>query len=136
MVEFFFEDIDFSPAAPQALREWIDRVVEKEEHIVGDINFIYCSDPFLLNINKTYLNLHNFTDVITFDLSINPDTIAGDIFISIDRVRSNSIKYQEPFTVELKRVMVHGVLHLLGYNDKSVEEQQEMSKKEEAYLSL
>ncbi len=136
MVEFFCEDIDFSLPAPQTLREWIDRVVENEDHIVGDINFIYCSDPFLLNINKTYLNLQTFTDIITFDQSTNPDTIAGDIFISIDQVRSNSIKYQEPFRVELKRVMVHGVLHLLGYNDKSVEEQQEMSKKEEAYLSL
>jgi rRNA maturation RNase YbeY len=136
VVEFFCEDIDFSPAAPQALREWIDGVVANEGHIVGDINFIYCSDPFLLNINKTYLNLQTFTDIITFDQSTNPDTIAGDIFISIDQVRSNSIKYQEPFRLELKRVMVHGVLHLLGYNDKSVEEMLEMSKKEEAYLSL
>lgn len=136
MVEFFCEDIDFSPLSTEALKTWICRVIENEQSLVGNINFIYCSDSYLLIINRTYLNRHTFTDILTFDQSTSADTIAGDIYISIDQVRSNAIKYQEPFYRELKRVMVHGILHLLGYNDKSVEDQQEMSKKEEAYLSL
>ena len=136
MVEFFCEDIEFSPSTPEALINWITKVVESEQHLVGAINFIYCSDSYLLNINQTCLNHHTYTDIITFDQSTSTDSVAGDIYISIDQVRSNAVKYRESFNRELKRVMVHGVLHLLGYNDKSVEEQQEMSKKEEAYLSL
>ena len=136
MVEFFCEDIEFSPSTPEALINWITKVVESEQHLVGTINFIYCSDSYLLNINQTYLNHHTYTDIITFDQSTSSDSVAGDIYISIDQVKSNAVKYQESFNRELKRVMVHGVLHLLGYNDKSVEEQQEMRKKEEAYLSL
>lgn len=136
MVEFFCEDIEFSPSSPEALKNWINMVVENEQHLVGNINYIYCSNSYLLNINQTYLHHHAFTDILTFDQSTNADVIAGDIYISIDQIRSNAVKYHEPFHRELKRVMVHGVLHLLGYNDKSAEEQQEMNKKEEAYLSL
>ena len=136
MVAFFCEDIEFSPSTPEALINWITKVVESEQRLVGPLNFIYCSDSYLLNINQTYLNHHTYTDIITFDQSTSTDSVAGDIYISIDQVRSNAVKYQESFNRELKRVMVHGVLHLLGYNDKSVEEQQEMRKKEEAYLSL
>jgi len=136
VIEFFSEDIEYAPQTTNELVNWITTVVENERHIVGDINFIYCSNSYLLNINQTYLGRHTYTDIITFDQSTRTNVIAGDIYISIDQIRSNASKYQESFDKELKRVMVHGILHLLGYNDKSVEEQQEMSKKEEAYLSL
>ncbi len=90
----------------------------------------------MLNLNKSYLNHHDHTDVITFDLGDGSTTISADIFIGVDQVRDNAFLYEVSFHQELKRVMVHGILHLLGYGDKTPQEQEEMRKKEEAYLSL
>ena len=136
MVEFFTEDIEFHLQSPAKLRNWVEKVIELENHIPGDINYIFTSDEYLLSVNLKYLNHNSYTDIITFDQSSDPLTIAGDIFISVQRVRSNSEHYQQSFEQELKRVMIHGILHLIGYKDKSLEEKAEMRKKEEAYLSL
>ena len=111
-------------------------MVSNEDHETGEINYIFCSRLYLLNLNQTYLNHHDHTDILTFDQSTTPGTVSGDIYISVDQVRDNAKQYAVSFQQELKRVMVHGILHLLGYNDKTPEEQKEMRKKEEAYLSL
>lgn len=136
MIEFFNEDTDFVPQTPEVLKPWIERVIIEEGHQLGDINYIFCSNPYLLTLNSSYLNHHSYTDVIAFDQSTKPLTISGDIYISVDQVKINAIEYGQTFGQELKRVMVHGVLHLLGYKDKTPDEKQEMRKKEEAYLSL
>lgn len=102
-----------------------------------ELNYIFCSDIFLHEINKTYLGHHTYTDIITFDYSEkNSHEIEGEIYISVDRVKENAVTYQKTFHQELHRVIIHGVLHLLGYGDKTGEEQKEMRKKEEACLSL
>ena len=136
MVTFFSEDTDYKPISIQKLKQWISTVIKREQHIAGDINYIFCSRSYLLTLNQTYLDHHYHTDILTFDQSTLPGTISGDIYISIDQVRENALDYGESFQSELRRVMVHGVLHLLGYNDQTPEEQTEMRKKEEAYLSL
>ena len=136
MVAFFCEDIDFSPPSPNKLSQWITQVILCEDKRVGNINYVYCSKSFLLHLNQSYLDHQDHTDVITFDQSDTPGTISADIYISVDQVRENAEVYGESFDQELKRVMVHGVLHLLGYNDKTPQQRHEMRKKEEAYLSL
>ena len=102
---------------------------------IGYINFIYCSDEYLLEMNKKYLDHDYFTDVITFDYS-EDKIVSGDIFISIDRVEANARDLAISFDEELNRVMIHGVLHLIGFNDKSDEEKQQMREKEDTCLSL
>ncbi len=136
MIEFFSEDIDYTPPTPAKIKSWIEKVIDQEGRDLGDLNFVFCSDPYLLDINVRYLDHHYRTDVITFDLSESNDEIAGDIFISIDRVKANAQEYQVQLIHELKRVMIHGVLHLIGYDDKNADQKLEMRKKEEAYLSL
>ena len=136
MIEFFNEDISFQIDSPNQIRSWIEQVISTEKCITGDINYIFTSDNYLLSINQEYLQHNSFTDIITFDQSSDPLTISGDIYISIERVSSNALQFDQSFEMELRRVLVHGVLHLIGYNDKSSEEKSEMRKKEEAYLSL
>ena len=136
MIEFFNEDIDYTPPTPHALKTWIQQVVSLEQYQLGDLNYIFCSDPYLLEINRKYLDHDYHTDIITFDLSENDDQIAGDIFISVDRIRENAQSFQVEEHQELQRVMVHGVLHLMGYDDKDADQKLEMRKKEEDYLSL
>lgn len=136
MIAFFSEDTEFNPTSPTKLKQWITAVIDCENHKVGDINYIYCSRPYLLKLNQAYLNHQDHTDILTFDQSTDPEAVSGDIYISVDQVLENAKLYGSPFQQELRRVMVHGVLHLLGYNDKTPEEQMEMKKKEEAYLSL
>ena len=136
MIEFFSEDIQFQIDTPELIRSWIELVISTENCIPGAINYIFTSDNYLLSINQKYLQHNSYTDIITFDQSSDPLTISGDIYISIERVQSNALQFDQPFEKELKRVLVHGVLHLIGYTDKSSEEKSEMRKKEEAYLSL
>lgn len=100
------------------------------------MNVIFCSDEFLLKLNVQFLELDTLTDIITFDYSDSGGPISGEIYISIDRVRANASKFNRPIVEEVHRVIVHGVLHLVGYNDKSAGEKKEMREKEEAYLSL
>jgi probable rRNA maturation factor len=135
-VNFFTEDIDFKIPYPRKTSAWIKTSVEKERKVLRELNYIFCSDSHLLNINREYLNHNTLTDIITFDSSEQPKEIAGDIFISIERVAENAKKFKTDFVDELNRVMIHGALHLIGYSDKSSEAKIQMRKKEDTYLSL
>ena len=110
-------------------------VAESEIRRVGDISIIFCSDNYILDVNQQYLQHDYFTDIITFDYC-EGDRISGDLFISVDSVRENSIEYNTDFADELNRVIVHGVLHLIGYDDHCDEDITVMRKKEDYYLSL
>ena len=115
--------------------DWINRVIVSEGFSAGQIDYIFCSDDYLLELNKEYLNHDTFTDIITFDYR-DGNTISGDIFISTDRVEDNAKKYDVAFSNELKRVMSHGVLHLAGYGDKSNKEKRIMREKEEEKIKM
>ena len=133
-IQFFSEDINFIFKNKIQTRNWLAKVIEKENKGLLNINYIFCSDEFLLELNKKYLNHSTLTDILTFpDDSVN-GKISGDIYISIERIRENSEKYTHPFDKELHRVMVHGVLHLLGYKDKTKNEKETMTLKEDYYL--
>lgn len=135
---FFSEETDFKPKGKTILRKWIVKTITAEKFTsLGALNLILCNDDYLLDINQSYLNHDTLTDIITFDNSEGvPDKISGDIFISIDRVIENAAKYNVPFETELHRVIIHGVLHLCGYMDKSTQEKSVMRNKEDHYLSL
>ena len=111
-------------------------MISRENCTLKHLNYIFCSDEYLLDLNKQYLNHKTLTDVITFDSSEEPTVIEGDIFISIERVQSNAKELSQTEDEELHRVIIHGVLHLLGYTDKTKSGQILMRKKEDAYLSL
>jgi rRNA maturation RNase YbeY len=133
MIRFFAENISFDLKNKRKIKYWIIDTVNSENKIIGDINFVFCSDDYLLDINKKYLVHDYFTDVITFDFC-EDNKISGDIFISIDSVRSNSIKYEQSFESELHRVMMHGILHLCSYGDSTKSEIALMRSKENIYL--
>ncbi len=128
----FFEDIE-NFSFNNEIFDKINFLINNERKKQGEINFIFCSDDYLLDMNKQYLQHDYFTDVITFDYSEN-NILSGDVFISIDRIKENAGEYKVPFEQELQRVMIHGVLHLAGYNDKTDEEKKEMTDKENEYL--
>jgi rRNA maturation RNase YbeY len=136
LISFFSEDIQFNLQSPDEYRIWISTIIKNEGHSAGEINYIFCSDEYLWRINSNHLSHDTYTDIITFDMSDNRDDISGDIFISIERVKDNSTTVGNFFTDELDRVMIHGILHLCGYNDGTDEEKAMMRKKEEACLSL
>jgi rRNA maturation RNase YbeY len=135
-VNLHFEEISRFYLQLNLLEDWLNKVCKKEMHELLGLNFVFCSDSYLLQMNQQYLNHDNYTDVITFDNSNESELIEGDIFISIDRVNENAKRYNVDDNHELHRVMVHGVLHLCGYGDKSSEDKKIMKQKEEAYLSL
>jgi probable rRNA maturation factor len=135
-VNFFSQDISFILPKPRKISSWIKGVIKSEGHTLGALNFIFCSDEHLLEINRQYLKHKTYTDIITFDTSEHDSTIEGDIFVSIERVKENALKLKIPFQDEFHRVIIHGVLHLLGYSDKTASQIKEMRKKEDAYLSL
>ena len=131
---FFKESIKFRLSKRKQLKDWILEIIKKEGYFISNINFIFCTDSFLGKINKKYLNHDYFTDIITFDNSVLKKTIEGDIFISIERVIVNSIKFTSSFNDELHRVMAHGVLHLIGYGDKTKSQKTEMKTREDIWL--
>jgi probable rRNA maturation factor len=133
-IHFFSESTSFKPRKITNLRNWINQIITAEKYQLLELNFIFCSDNYLLKINKEFLNHDTYTDIITFDNSEEKEEIAGDIFISIDRVRENAKTFQISTQKELNRVIVHGVLHLLGYKDKIKKDKQEMTDKEDYYL--
>ena len=134
-LHFHFEDI--SPIGlPDNINLWLAQVISAEHFVVDNLNFIFCSDNYLLEINNTYLNHDYFTDIITFDLSEIEEQISGDLFISLDRVTENAQKFSCLFEKELLRVMVHVILHLCGYKDKSETDQKLIRSMEDFYLSL
>jgi probable rRNA maturation factor len=115
---------------------WLKQVIAKEGCQTGNIFYHFCSDDFLLEVNRKYLQHDYLTDIITFPLSQQPEIISGEIFISTERVRENATQMKTTFDKELSRVLVHGILHLLGYDDHSNEEKRIMRAKEDYYLSL
>jgi len=133
MKNYFFEDTN-SFSFDEKIFDKIEKLIFNENMKEGELSFIFCSDEYLLKMNNEYLQHDFYTDVITFDYT-EQKIIAGDIFISVDRIKENALKYNTTFENELQRVMIHGVLHLVGYNDKTEEEQKEMTKKENQYLN-
>ena len=135
MVSYFLEDIDFKFSGKLLNNAWLKAVATEESRKLGRINIIFCSDNFILDINMKYLQHDYFTDVITFDYC-EGDKLSGDLFISVDTVRENAKLYNTDFNEELNRVMVHGILHLIGYDDHSQKDKQLIRKKEDYYLSF
>ena len=135
MVSYFFENTDFKLKGKTRIKQWLKLVAESEIFTLGNVSVIFCSDNYILDINQRYLQLDYFTDIITFDYT-EGTKISGDLFISVDSVRENSIEYGTEFEDELHRVIVHGILHLIGYDDHSEEDIKVMRAKEDYYLSL
>jgi len=135
-IRFFTEDISFTLRDKKKLRKWIQVVIGNEKKLPGSLNFIFCSDEYLYKLNVQYLNHNTLTDIITFDMSENSDEISGEIYISIDRVKENAKKFKVPSYKELHRVIIHGILHLSGYDDKTSKEVLIMRAKEDKCLSL
>lgn len=136
LINFFCEDVDFELTHKETIQSWITHTITNENYSISELNYIFCSDEYLHKINIDYLDHDYYTDIITFDNSDEEGTVEGDIFVSIERVRDNAQDQGIPFELELRRVIIHGVLHLVGYNDKTTSEQQAMREKENAYLSL
>jgi probable rRNA maturation factor len=133
MIQFCTEDITFSLKEKLKHKAWLNEVAKQEGKKILELSYVFCSDDYLLQINQEYLNHDTLTDIVTFDNSENPKKIEGDIFISIDRVKENGEKLGTSET-ELERVMVHGLLHLLGYKDKKKEDKALMTEKEDFYI--
>ena len=134
-IHFFSEDVSYTLKNKMRVREWIEATIREEGYQLEELNFILCSDEYLLTLNKQYLNHDTYTDVITFDNSEELKTIVGDIFISIERIQENAKQFKGTVAGELSRVMVHGTLHLLGYKDKGKEAKKLMTEKEDFYLN-
>lgn len=134
-VSFASEQTKFTLTKQKPIVSWLDSVAQAENRSLSEIAFVFCSDDYLLDINQRFLAHDYYTDVITFDYSIE-SSISGDVFVSIDRVAENAAQVGVSFENELHRVLVHGVLHLLGYKDKTSEEKAVMTDKEDFYLSL
>lgn len=135
-IQFFSEEITFVPRNKGKIRSWLTAVIRAENKTPWYINFIFCSDEYLLELNKTFLKHDTLTDIITFPFAEGNESISGDIYISIPRVRENAEKFRQEFETELYRVMVHGILHLLGYKDKRKTDKVVMTKFENRYLEL
>lgn len=131
---FFSEDVDFSLKEESETVSWLKSVANEEEQQLQAVSYIFCSDEYLLEINKEYLKHFDYTDVITFQYHEAGEGVQGDCFISIDRVKENADTFAVDFEQELKRVIVHGMLHLLGYADKTDSQRAQMRSKEDYYL--
>lgn len=135
MIRYFQEDIQFDLKQKMQNNRWLKMVAGSEMRRLGAINIIFCSDRYILDVNINYLQHDYFTDIITFDYC-EKDVLSGDLFISIDSVRENALYYGAAFSEELDRVMVHGLLHLIGYDDHTEEEKAQMRQKENYYLEM
>jgi probable rRNA maturation factor len=135
-IQFFAEETSFKLTKPRKTTTWILEVCGLHGKAVKALSFIFCSDRHLHQINVEYLNHDTLTDIITFDTSEHDGQLEGDIFISVERVKENATKFGNPFPEELHRVIIHGVLHLIGYTDKSKKDKAEMRSEEERCLSL
>ncbi|QRR02844.1 rRNA maturation RNase YbeY [Dyadobacter sandarakinus] len=135
MVNFFTEDVDFDLVKPLKTKKWLKSISESEGYAVGELNYVFCSDEYLLEINKQYLDHDYFTDIITFDNSEEEHVLEGDIYISIDRVRENAATFKADFDLEMRRVLAHGLLHLMGWEDADDDLKKQMRAKEDEVLS-
>lgn len=134
MIEIYFEETEILDLNSEFFVLWLSKVCSKEDQELGDLTFVFCSDDYLLEVNKKHLDHDFYTDIITFDYT--DEVVSGDLFISIDRVRDNADSNKVTFNKELHRVIVHGVLHLLGYGDKDDEEKTNMRSLEDKYLEF
>lgn len=134
-INFFTEDITYVLKHKTIIKKWVEATIVEEGYKLEELNFILCSDEYLLRINQDFLQHDDYTDVITFDNSEELKTIVGDIFISIDRIKENAANFKSAMLNELCRVIIHGTLHLLGYKDKTKKAKNLMTEKEDFYLA-
>jgi probable rRNA maturation factor len=134
-VNFFQEEVSFTLKDKLKLKKWIKETIESEGYKLKELNYIFCSDEYLLQMNQQYLDHDTLTDIITFDNSEEEGKIIGDIFISIERIRENAKTFNVTEARELQRVIIHGTLHLLGYPDKKPADKKVMTEKEDFYLN-
>ena len=135
MINFFAEDVDFPLLNESLVTKWLSAVCKAENKALEEVSIIFCSDEYLLDMNNEYLQHDYYTDIITFDYCVD-NQIVGDLFVSVDRIKENSMLNAVTFDNELLRVMVHGVLHLIGFKDKTDEDSKLMRQKEDEYLNL
>lgn len=135
-IHFFSEEIKFELPQKLKRKNWLKKIAESENFKLGELNYIFCSDEYVYQMNVDYLAHHTYTDILTFDNSEDDGKIEGDIFISIDRVKENAFKHQQLEEVELSRVISHGLFHLMGYKDKSKTQSEIMRSKEEFAINL
>jgi rRNA maturation RNase YbeY len=133
MINYFFENIDSREIHPK-ISEWLENLIKIENKKLGDINYIFCDDEYLLKVNQDYLDHDYYTDIITFDY-VKGKTISGDIFVSLPRILDNAFILSQDFESEFRRVLAHGLLHLCGYKDKTEEEESTMRQKEDFYIN-
>ncbi|MCC8359536.1 rRNA maturation RNase YbeY [Salinimicrobium sediminilitoris] len=131
----FYSENDFELERVSSYESWVKNVISTEGKKTGEISFVFCDDEYLLEINQKYLDHDTYTDIISFDASVG-NILNGDIFISTERVSENADSYEVKFSEELKRVIIHGVLHLCGYKDKTPEEEKIMREKEEEKMKM
>lgn len=134
MINYFFENIEEKEIQPK-ISEWLENLIISEEKKPGTINYIFCDDEHLLQVNRDFLQHDYYTDIITFDY-VKGKTISGDIFVSLPRISDNASTLSKNPEEEFRRVLAHGILHLCGYKDKTEDEQREMRSKEDFYLNL
>jgi probable rRNA maturation factor len=132
MIQFFYENLP--ETVNNDYTKWLEEIILSEEKKLGEINYIFCDDEYLLKINQDYLQHDYYTDIITFD-TVKGKTISGEIFVSLQRISDNASTLSKKYEEELRRVLAHGILHLCGYKDKSDEEEQEMRSKEDFYIA-
>lgn len=135
MVDINYEEVENLGLSPDFFVDWFTKITKKEGKILDEIALIFCTDDYLLEINQQHLEHDYYTDIVTFDYCWD-DHISGDLFISVDRVRDNAKAFNTDFSSELNRVIIHGVLHLCGYKDKSEEDEKLMRSKEDEALSI
>lgn len=134
MIRFFNEDVPYKLLQKRVISQWLKQQAALEGFTIGDLNYIFCSDEHVLQVNRDYLQHDYYTDIITFDQSEDEDSIEGDIFISVDRVADNAGQLAIKPEQEMRRVLAHGMLHLCGYGDKTDEEEAQMRQKEDEWL--
>jgi len=134
-IYFYKEEVKFNLQSTAHLKDWLGQVLNNEKKSLGEISFIFCTDKYLLKKNVKYLKTNTLTDVIAFDYG-DRNLVSGDVFISFERVKENAETYNVSVSHELRRVMVHGLLHLLGFSDKTKSGKSKMTLKEDLYLSL
>lgn len=136
MITFQGIDVEVPKFLGKSVIKWIEQVISSHHKKTGEVFFLFCSDSYLLAMNQEFLNHDTYTDIITFDTSTESTIISGELYISLDRVRENALKLDQIFENEVYRVMIHGILHLIGFGDKLLDDAKEMRKQENISLSL
>lgn len=135
-INFFKENTKYNLQNKKKLKELVESVCKKEGKKIACLNLILCNDDYLKEINKKHLNKTYYTDVISFDFKEEENSVEGDVYVSVDRTKENAKKFNSKHQIELFRVIIHGLLHLIGYNDKTKKEKEIMTRKENKYISL